>query len=109
MLTYNVTISVPQVGAVSALTGGSKNLDFTASSSECANNTLTGGLTCSVNVSFSPTFAGSRPGALEFVDSSENNQATTLVYGKGMGPQVAFRASQFSNAIVFILTFRILT
>ena len=89
-LTFTVT-GTGVFGTPVALTQGATGLDF---SIPAAGDTCVGaqvaGTTCTVNVTFAPTVAGARNGAVELVDASGNVLATTNVYGTGQGPQIAF-------------------
>ena len=87
------TISAPAV-----LTQGAANLDFTdASTGTCTMNGATHvyakGDTCTVNVTFSPKYAGLRYGAVVFSNSSGAPIASVYIYGTGLGPQVVFSPS----------------
>ena len=73
------------------LTQGAPNLDFTSDGTgTCAAQAYNAGDTCTVDVVFTPKFAGTRNGAVVLTDSSGNVIATAYVYGTGIGPQVAF-------------------
>jgi sugar lactone lactonase YvrE len=48
------------------------------------------GETCTVDVTFTPKFAGLRRGAVEFINSSNVAAATAYISGTGLGPQAAF-------------------
>ena len=75
-----------------ALTQGAAGLDFTvASGGTCtAGTSYSTGNTCTVNVTFTPKFAGLRNGAVLLQDGSGNTIATGYVHGIGSGPQVSF-------------------
>ena len=78
-----------------ALTEGAKNLDFNAAASQGSNvckgtTTYTTGETCTVNVTFTPAYAGMRYGAVELLNAGGSSIATAHVYGTGQGPQVVF-------------------
>ncbi len=88
-LNYNVTAG-GTLGAVKVLTQGAPNLDFTLASGSTCTGSVTGGSSCTVNVTFAPKFAGARNGAVEIVDGSGNVLATTYIHGIGVGPQIAF-------------------
>ncbi|RRA48463.1 Ig-like domain repeat protein [Acidipila sp. EB88] len=90
-LTYNIT-DAGTFGAPVALTQGTPGLDFKVASSTCT-GTLSTGSQCTVTVSFAPTAPGARNGAVELVDGSGNVLATTLVYGEGVGPAIAFNSA----------------
>jgi sugar lactone lactonase YvrE len=88
-LTYNVkaggTLGTPKV-----LTLGAPDLDFALASGGTCVGTVTTGMACTVNVKFAPRFAGSRQGAVQLTDSGGNVLTTTLIYGNGVGSQIAF-------------------
>jgi len=97
-LIYNVTGS-GNLGAPRVVTQGSPGLDFTLATGSTCQGTVTEGTTCKVNATFTPLYAGERPGAVEITDESGNILATTLIYGVGKGPQIAF---QRGGAIAFL-------
>ncbi len=80
------------LGSVSILTQGKANLDYTnAVTGTCAANTgYTANQTCTVNVTFTPKFAGTRYGAAVLDDSSGNVLAIGYLQGTGVGPQMNF-------------------
>jgi hypothetical protein len=80
------------LGAISVLTQGATALDFgNAGSGNCvAGTSYSAGSSCQVNVTFTPTLAGSRYGAVVLIDSSGNLLGTTYLQGTGTGPQVNF-------------------
>jgi sugar lactone lactonase YvrE len=82
------TIATPTV-----VTQGMPNLDFTdagGGSCDTAGTSYTAGQTCTVNVAFTPTKAGTRYGAAMLQNTSGTVIATAYVFGTGQGPQVAF-------------------
>ena len=83
----NGTLASPLV-----LTGGAPGLDFTdAATGSCtAGTNYSSGLTCTVNVTFTPNYPGTRTGAVVLEDSSGTILATGYVSGTGTGPQVNF-------------------
>ncbi len=87
------------LGSMVALTQGSTGLDFAnAGTGSCtAGVAYTAGSTCTVDVTFTPKFAGTRYGAVVLNDSGGNAIATGYVYGTGSGPQPVFEQS---NSIV---------
>jgi hypothetical protein len=89
MLNYHVTVD-GTLGSIKVLTQGAPNLDFTLASSSTCTGDVTEGSSCTVNVAFSPRAPRLRMGAVELRDSSGNVSVTTLVYGEGQGPAVAF-------------------
>jgi sugar lactone lactonase YvrE len=80
------------LGPVSVLTAGAPDMDFAnAGTGTCTPNaTYTAGETCSVNVTFTPRFAGARNGAVELNDTNGNVIATAYIQGTGVGPQLSF-------------------
>jgi hypothetical protein len=80
------------LGSVSVLTQGKANLDYTnAVTGTCAANTgYTANQTCTVNVTFTPMFAGTRYGAAVLDDSGGNVLAIGYLQGTGVGPQMNF-------------------
>jgi hypothetical protein len=80
------------IGSMAALTQGSAGLDFAISSvGTCQVGTYIGaGNSCTVNLTFTPKFAGLRNGAVTIEDSGGNAIATGYVHGMGSGPQVSF-------------------
>ena len=95
------------VGSISVLTQGASGLDFTqAADTTCTATTYASATNCTVNVQFSPRYAGLRMGAVVFKNGSGTVLATAYVYGVGSGPQVAFSpptittlGSGFSNPV----------
>ncbi|HLY20772.1 MAG TPA: kelch repeat-containing protein, partial [Bryobacteraceae bacterium] len=72
--------------SVQVVTQGAPNLDFTL-----ANTTCTGSPTsCTVNVTFAPRAPGLRLGGVNLSDASGNPLGSSLIYGIGNGPAVAF-------------------
>ncbi len=74
-----------------ALTQGAANLDFAvANGGTCTAGTYSTGATCTVNVTFTPTFAGVRQGAVQLQSATGVTIATAYVHGIGSGPLAAF-------------------
>ena len=86
---YNVN-STTTFGTPKVLTQGAPNLDFTLGSGGTCTGTLSVGSSCTLNVTFAPRAPGAREGAVQLFDNSGNLLASTLVYGIGLGPAVAF-------------------
>ncbi|MGA9671054.1 MAG: choice-of-anchor D domain-containing protein, partial [Terracidiphilus sp.] len=88
-LTFNTGATL---GSVSVLTQGATGLDFTnAGAGTCvAATNYDTGASCTVNVTFTPTVAGSRFGSVVLVDDAGNVIATSHLQGTGVGPQVNF-------------------
>ena len=80
------------LGSTVVLTQGTVGLDFAdAGADSCtANTTYSAGQTCTINISFTPLFSGSRNGAVQLNDSNGNVIATTYLQGTGVGPQLTF-------------------
>src|ERR1700677_2191239 len=80
------------LGSTAAVTQGATGLDFAdAGTGACkAGTAYTAGETCTVDVSFTPKFPGTRYGVAELLDGLGNMLATGYVQGTGVGPQVNF-------------------
>lgn len=89
-LNFNIIADVTLGTTPNVLTGGAPNLDFTLANGSTCSNAVTVGTTCTVNVTFKPKFAGTRQGAVQIVDGGGNVLATTLIYGTGISPQIAY-------------------
>jgi len=93
---YPVTVTLPNGGSVSSisvLTQGATGLDFTdAVTGDTCLGSFNSGYTCTVNVIFTPAFAGPRYGAVVLEDGSGNTLATAFISGIGTAPQIAFGA-----------------
>ena len=75
-----------------ALSGGTSGLDYSVvsgSGTTCTSG-LAGPTTCTVQTTFAPVVPGTRPGAVELIDSNGNLVASTLVSGLGAAPQIVF-------------------
>ena len=81
------------LGKGNVLTLGAPNLDFTLASGSTCTGQISAGGTCTVNVTFAPKYAGTRPGAVQITDVSGNVLASTTAYGTGLGPEVSFPSS----------------
>jgi large repetitive protein len=83
-----------EIGQILAVQKGATGSDFNiVSGGTCAaGSTYATGATCTVNVQFSPLYAGTRYGAIELInaDSSPALFATAYIFGTGVGPQVIF-------------------
>jgi streptogramin lyase len=90
-LTYSFGTAVT-LGSTAVLTGGATGLDFAdAGTGTCtANTSYTAGQSCTVNVTFTPKFAGARDGAVVLANNSGGVIAAGYLQGTGMGPQVNF-------------------
>jgi hypothetical protein len=82
------------VGSINVLTQGASGLDFTdGGDSTCTAQTYSSQTDCTVNVKFTPAFAGLRMGAVVFYSGANRTGtvlATAYVYGIGTGPQIAY-------------------
>jgi sugar lactone lactonase YvrE len=92
-LSFSVS-SGTTVGSVAVVTTGIVNLDFAnAAGSSCTAKLYSSATACAVNVTFTPTAAGLRMGAVVFY-SKAKNAGTVLksvpLYGIGIGPQIAY-------------------
>ena len=96
-LTYAVTAS-GNLGHIRTLNQGSSQagLDFTVAGSTCPGS-LTAGSTCTVSVKFSPKYPGLRTGVLQITRSDGSLAASTMLYGVGQGPQIAFDPATSQN------------
>jgi hypothetical protein len=88
-LTYSVTDS-GTLGTPKVLTYGTAGLDFTLATGSTCTGAVTQGNTCTVKVTFDPLYAGLRNGGVQLVNASGTVKTTTLIYGIGNGPQIAF-------------------
>jgi sugar lactone lactonase YvrE len=80
------------LGSVSVLTQGATGLDFAnAGGGTCtAGTSYNAGSSCSASVTFTPTLAGPRYGAVVLEDGSGNVIATSYLQGIGVGAQLNF-------------------
>jgi sugar lactone lactonase YvrE len=80
------------LGSISVLTQGAANMDFAnASGGTCTLGTAyLANATCSVNVTFTPKYAGTRYGAVILADNNGNTLGIGYLQGMGVGPQTAF-------------------
>jgi len=83
------------IGVPVVVTQGATGLDFAdATTGTCSTNgtghTYNLGETCTVDVIFTPKYAGVRFGAAQLQDRLGNLLATGFVYGSGLGAQAAF-------------------
>jgi sugar lactone lactonase YvrE len=88
-IAYNATF-----GSVQAFTQGTPSLDFTVASTTCVAGTTTDGA-CTVNVTFLPTAAGLRRGAMVIYNNATPNVPilTVPIYGTGDAPVAALTPS----------------
>jgi len=87
------------LGSTAVLTQGATGLDFAdAGTGTCkANTAYAAGQICTINVTFTPKFAGSRSGAAVLYNTSGNAIANGNVVGSGVGPQIAFQPGTLST------------
>jgi sugar lactone lactonase YvrE len=80
------------LGSEEVLTQGAPGFDFAdTSTGTCAANTgYVAGQSCTVSVTFTPRFPGTRLGAVVLKDTSGNIFATGYLRGTGVGPQASF-------------------
>ena len=103
--TFNGNFALAQTPGV-VLTDGAAGLDFTnAGSGSCVTGVVYGGntATCTVKVSFAPTYPGLRKGVVQLFDLNGNLLASRLVYGVGKGAEANFLPavqSTISSSIV---------
>ena len=88
-LNYSVT-ATGLLGSVKLFTAGAPGSDFTLAGGGTCTGLVTAGTQCTVNVTFTPQAAGPRNGAIQLTDGGGNLLASTLIYGTGLGPQIAF-------------------
>jgi sugar lactone lactonase YvrE len=77
------------LGGVKVLTNGAQGLDFTSGSGTTCNSSTGASTSCTVQVSFLPTAAGVRNGAVVLLDTSLNPILTLPLYGWGDAPLAA--------------------
>ena len=99
-LTFTI-VNGGTLGSTAVLTQGASGLDFAdAGSGTCApNSTYAAGQTCTVNVTFTPKFAGTRYGAVVLKDNNGNVIATAYFQGLGVGPQINFLPGTESTVV----------
>jgi len=79
------------LGTPAVLTQGTTGLDFAiASGGTCSGTNPGAGKTCTVNVTFTPQYPGTRYGAVLLKNSSGTPIATGYIQGVGVSPQVSF-------------------
>jgi hypothetical protein len=105
--TYTLNFGVTQttsIGAINYLTLGVQNQDYKAlandsSSTLCTVQTYNTSITCTLDVTFTPTAPGQRKGAVQILDNSipANVLATVYLNGTGVGPLATFSPSTIST------------
>jgi hypothetical protein len=88
-LNYNVGTTT-NFGPTKVVTQGAPNLDFKLGSGSTCTGAVSGGSTCTVNVTFAPLAPGVRMGAVQLTDNSGNVLVTTMIHGIGQGPAMTF-------------------
>jgi large repetitive protein len=80
-----------------ATTQGATGKDFAISpGGTCgAGINVAAGQSCTVNVTFTPAFAGLRNGAVLALDSNGQPLALTYIHGSGTGPQIIFQTDAY--------------
>jgi sugar lactone lactonase YvrE len=83
------------IGGIAILTQGVPNLDFVPQAADtsttlCTMQTYATATTCSVDVKFSPRYAGARYGAVQMVATGNNAVSTIYLQGVGTGAQVTW-------------------
>jgi len=79
------TVTVKNTGSVALTTYIGATGDFSASGS-CAGDTVQPGLTCTVQVSFTPSVAGTRTGVLTIYSNVTGGELTVALSGTGKAP-----------------------
>jgi hypothetical protein len=105
--TIPLTFTIDSGGTIGnsiALTQGASGGDFAlAGTGTCITNGSTHvypiGDICTVDLTFTPTSAGLRSGAVLLQDNSGNTIATAYVHGIGLGPQVSFVSASPSTLV----------
>ena len=90
------------IGGISVLTQGASGLDYanTGTGTCQANTAYSVGQSCTVDVTFTPKYAGLRMGAVVLMASNGNTVATGYLRGTGVGPQVNFTPGKESGIAV---------
>ncbi len=90
--TLHFTVTDETIATIKYLTNGAPNLDFkqSATAGTCTTGTITAATECTVNVTFTPTVAGPRNGAVVFYDGSGHVLFSLPISGTGLAPQIAF-------------------
>lgn len=90
------------LGSISVVTQGAEALDFAnASTGTCTAGAYYGAgySVCTVNVTFTPKFAGARTGSVLLKDTNGNVIATGYLHGTGVAPQVNFNPPAQSTVV----------
>jgi hypothetical protein len=88
-LTFAATTTI---ASITAMTQGAPGLDFAiVPGGTCmVGASYTSGQSCTVNVTFSPEYAGLRNGGIVVLDDTGTLQAQAFLHGTGTGPQMIF-------------------
>lgn len=91
--------SAETLGSIAVLTEGVPNLDFanTGGGSCSIGTAYASNSTCTVNVTFTPKYSGTRYGALVLADNGGNVIGTGYLEGAGVGPQTAFQPGALTS------------
>ena len=83
-LTETLTNTGTDILTISAATiGGTNAGDFATSADTCTGATVTPNGACTINVTFTPSAAGSRSASLNFTDNASNSPQTVALSGTG--------------------------
>lgn len=96
------TVTLTDLGTISlAITSISPTGDF-QETNNCGNSVAAGGGSCTINVTFTPTAAGSRTGGIGIVDNAAGNPQTIVLTGNGGVPTASVNPTSltFSNVAV---------
>jgi sugar lactone lactonase YvrE len=88
-LNYSVNETITVNSTVPVVNQGAPNLDFSLSSATCT-GLQAAGSSCTVVASFAPRAPGTRMGAVQLMDPSNNVLVTTMLHGAAQGPAIAF-------------------
>ena len=80
------------------IAGISANGDF-AETDNCGAS-LAAGMTCTINVTFTPTFPLNRVGSITMTDDASNSPQTVALSGIGVGPAVTLSGGSLGNQLV---------
>ena len=83
-------VAATTLGATQVVTQGASGLDFTLANGGTCTGGIAAGVSCTVNVKFSPLAPGSRMGAVTLYDTTGVPVAVAPIYGIGQGPAAAF-------------------
>jgi hypothetical protein len=89
--------TLPALSNANILTQGKPGLDFTLGIGSTCTGAVTSGSTCTVNVALTPTTPGTRLGAVNLLDASNNVLATAYINGVATGSQTTLSPGVLSN------------